>query len=174
MSLSAWWSKASFSFALKRSPPASLGVMSEELATSLCSTPKSTITSCAACKLPCMLTPTPALRMSALFSSVSVTYVACGQVLQLSDLCLWAQQVGQTELTTASLSGPRWRKSSENPGNDSAKLSVPQQWLVNFNVFFSICYSAKIFPLASIKPMWSLWAYYLHISQDTLHSLWRT
>lgn len=148
--------------------------MSEELATSLCSTPKSTITSCDACKLPCMLPPTPTLWMSALFSSVSVTYVACGQVLQLSDLGLWAQQVGQTELTTASLSGPQWRKSSENPGNDSARLSVPQQRLVNFKVFFSICFSVKLFMLASINPTQSLWDHYLHKSQDTLHSLRRT
>lgn len=148
--------------------------MSEVLATSLCSTPKSAITSWAACKPPCMLPPAPTQRMSAVFSGVCVTYGACGQVLQLSDIGLQAQQVGQTQLTTASLRGPQWRKSSENPGNDSAKSSVPQQWLVNLNVFSSICYSAKLFTLASINPIRSIWVYYLHNSQDTLPSLWRT
>lgn len=148
--------------------------MSEGLATSLCSTPKSTIASCAACRRPCMLPPTPTQWMSALASSVSVTYGACGQVLQPSDIGLQAQQVGQTQLTTASLRGPQWRKSSENPGNDSAKPSVPRQRLVNFNVFSSICYPAKLFTLANINPVRSIWVYYLHNSQDTLPSLWRT
>lgn len=148
--------------------------MSEGLATSLCSTPKSTIASCAACRQPCMLPPTPTQWMSALASSVFVTYEACGQVLQPSDIGLQAQQVGQTQLTTASLRGPQWRKSSENPGNDSAKPWVPRQRSVNFNVFSSICYPAELFTLANINPVRSIWAYYLHNSQDTLPSLWRT
>lgn len=148
--------------------------MSEVLATSLCSTPKSTITSCTVCKLPCMQPPTPAQWMSAPGPQCFCDLWACGQVLQPSDIGLQAQQVGQTQLTTASLRGPQWRKSSENPANDSAKSSVPQQRLVNFNVFSSICYSAKLFVLAGINSIRSIWAYYLHNSQDTLPSLWRT